>query len=557
MVNEIQNTNQKSRPTDAGETLVRGADGKMYILRGGKLIPRGVSMQSQVKTPPLVVARPPAVPPNTAVSAPVSESSVSVEDELAVAGGFRLSDASATRRMKDIADAYAHGVRDDLETRAALTRLLKLGGMGMKSEAAEKVLAIFRRLPKETLKSAPSRGPRVATKTEASPSRLNISAGSAPAANVRPDTRSPVAGELDRLIGGAVQKSGLRLDDAVLARRFEMVVSARLRDVRDALETREILVREVKTGGMGFSPAEADRVGGILGDMVKKFMGVWQAREKEKTEDWKHRQVQRFEREINYGGEEDDLERRHENLLKRAGVMPSVRKSGVLKAETPSVFPPRASVPTVRVSANAIPKAPTSSKASMPVASQRAVEAVPKLALPPPPPHAKMPLPALVSKKIVSIPVLPAMRVAPFAEKPAVLTSGNPAMAPMMFGGAYMRPKVQDVRFSPRLLGPVDELKELKLADFRRLGRDAGEIVFKLRAKIDLLAEGSFAQRMDGIKALKQSEPWQLYFQLSARALESGTPVEEVIREREKRKESTLTSEEFRAIMEMNKGLRF
>lgn len=123
--------------------------------------------------------------------------------------------------------------------------------------------------------------------------------------------------------------------------------------------------------------------------------------------------------------------------------------------------------------------------------------------------------------------------------------------------GVATRPKVVDVKFTPRLLSPVEELREMNLIDFRRLGRDASEIMFKVKAKIDLLGEESFARKMEGVVAWKQSEPAKLYTTLSTIALTSGQPVSVIIAEREKKGEKTLTVDEFRGIMELMKGLRF
>jgi hypothetical protein len=97
----------------------------------------------------------------------------------------------------------------------------------------------------------------------------------------------------------------------------------------------------------------------------------------------------------------------------------------------------------------------------------------------------------------------------------------------------------------------------MKLQDFRRLSRDPNEAIFKIKAKIDLLEGDSFVKRLEGIDAWKQSEPARLYFTLSAEALEGGKPINEVIDGHEAKKEKTLTLEEFHAIMELNKGLRF
>lgn len=55
----------------------------------------------------------------------------------------------------------------------------------------------------------------------------------------------------------------LQLDDMLL-RRLENAVSTRLRDVRNAIQTKQILSREAKVGGVGFTEQEAERIAGII-----------------------------------------------------------------------------------------------------------------------------------------------------------------------------------------------------------------------------------------------------------------------------------------------------
>src|SRR3989339_1935861 len=57
---------------------------------------------------------------------------------------------------------------------------------------------------------------------------------------------------------------GYRSDDAVIAKRLKNMIIARLKDLRDELETRDAMSKNKKIGGMEFSEAEIDRLlGGI------------------------------------------------------------------------------------------------------------------------------------------------------------------------------------------------------------------------------------------------------------------------------------------------------
>ena len=78
----------------------------------------------------------------------------------------------------------------------------------------------------------------------------------------------------------------------------------------------------------------------------------------------------------------------------------------------------------------------------------------------------------------------------------------------------------------------------------------------KIKDKIDLLHDTSFETKMQGIKAWQASEPNRLYLDLLRQSLD-GRPVPDLIAEREAAKQPTLNKDEFAAILELNRGLRF
>lgn len=119
------------------------------------------------------------------------------------------------------------------------------------------------------------------------------------------------------------------------------------------------------------------------------------------------------------------------------------------------------------------------------------------------------------------------------------------------------RAKIVDIRTPKKLLGPVEEIKSTSLEDFRRLGSTADEAIKKIKEKVDLLEEESFTRKAEGIQAWRQSEIYQLYLDIGNESMNKGESIEEVIRSRTTEGRSCLTSEEFRAVGELNKRLRF
>ena len=118
------------------------------------------------------------------------------------------------------------------------------------------------------------------------------------------------------------------------------------------------------------------------------------------------------------------------------------------------------------------------------------------------------------------------------------------------------KPVATEVRPSPKLTGPVEELRSLTVKDFRRLSREPSEATLKILDKLDLLEEQGFEVKTAGIKAWQDSEVNRLYLELLRQSLE-GRPISEVIAERESKNLPALAKPEFDAIMELNRKLRF
>lgn len=110
------------------------------------------------------------------------------------------------------------------------------------------------------------------------------------------------------------------------------------------------------------------------------------------------------------------------------------------------------------------------------------------------------------------------------------------------------KPQVRDVTPpTPRLVGPVEELKTMTIADFRKLSSDARAACGKIMEKVDLVGAESYERRSEAIRAWRESEPMRLYSSILSSKL-SGTPPPTPL---------PLTDGEFTAIMELNRNLRF
>lgn len=115
--------------------------------------------------------------------------------------------------------------------------------------------------------------------------------------------------------------------------------------------------------------------------------------------------------------------------------------------------------------------------------------------------------------------------------------------------------KVEDVAYRPRLLGPVEELREMTLLDFHRLSPKVKVAVDKIYAKMELLGKEGYDRRIKGMQAWQESPINKLYSSILNESLKRLVPVSKVIEERAGRQKETLTLEEFKHTVQLNKNL--
>ena len=309
---------------------------------------------------------------------------------------------------------------------------------------------------------------------------------------------------LDTMVEQAVSGTGVNLPDEDVRRRYRMLVSLFFRDLRDGLETRSKFTMPVQSGGMGMTDADAERVMADLGKRNDDYHAALTGKAVDDKAKYVAVQTQKV-----LGGQDEmekkDQERREEaftGLLQRTGVQ------GAAPASSPTP-PPREPkvIPVVGLDAQG-----------------KATPAAPATAQP-----------------------------APAAPIP-VQAAAPPASAAPAPSGA--QPLMADVKYSPRLTGPVEEIRSMTMKDFRRLSRDPREATLKIKDKIDLLEDQSFDIKTQGIKAWHDSEINKLYLDILRKSLE-GKPISDVIADLDAKGLPFLAKPEFDAVMELNRKLRF
>jgi len=116
---------------------------------------------------------------------------------------------------------------------------------------------------------------------------------------------------------------------------------------------------------------------------------------------------------------------------------------------------------------------------------------------------------------------------------------------------------VADVKYQRQLSGPTEELKNMRLTDFRRLSKDPKEAIKKLLAKLELLNADGYEKKVAGVMAWRESPIMKLYMTVTKASLDEAIPLTAVLEEKRRTIPEMLTFEECSAIRELNSKLRY
>lgn len=283
------------------------------------------------------------------------------------------------------------------------------------------------------------------------------------------DVQSETDGE--RAAKAIIQTLNLSFPEEIIKKRLVAIVNSRLKDIRDFIQTKEMLMRSVKVGGMGYDQNLATKVMELI--------------EKEAT-------------------------------IIHGHPLPKIHKPKTVPPPPPKPIQPRVA-PAPPASPPVDQSKPQIAQAPRPIVRKQEVKSQPQ-----------------ARQHIVT--AIPSIR------RPA-LDSG--------------RPRMDDIKKPTKVMGPIDEIKELSLNDFRRLGENAAARLAKMEEKLDLLQEDSFVKRAEGIAAWRQSAVYKLYLEIGQQSISQNKPVQEVINNRSAQRLSVIDFQEFEAIADFNKSLRF
>lgn len=309
---------------------------------------------------------------------------------------------------------------------------------------------------------------------------------------------------VDEKLEAILKEANINFGSAAVADRFKQIVRTYLKGIRGRLDTKLTLTKAFDAGGLNFDEESAEKIM-ALSDRSEALA-----------------KAEKMKPPAKIAVPEDKLAG-----LKAVGaadleydLAKEMEKRQAAKAEAvkPLFTPSRPASPP------AGPGAPVK-------------PAPPKL------PPAKKPVPSGAGAK-----------EAP-AAKPAAEPEKLALKRPLETSGG--KKKMEDVKYVPRTSGPVDELGLMDLVAFRRMDKEPQLASAKIKEKIKTLEEEQYSKRSEAIKAWRQSPVNRLYLAVGEEAMTKNKPVDIIIEERKSGGQDTLTGEEFEAIMNLNRDLRF
>ncbi|MFH1207170.1 MAG: hypothetical protein V1668_01015 [Patescibacteria group bacterium] len=294
---------------------------------------------------------------------------------------------------------------------------------------------------------------------------------------------------VEEIVRAVISDFQLSFTDDVMQKRFGKVIESRLRDLRDSVETAEVLSRSKKIGGLEIPADQAAKI------------------------------IQFVEKQIS-------AQPVHKPIESVVAAMPKPDAPPAFIPRPQPVKPPPPAVPTATVKEDIGQLAEEIKKEIQ--------KPLPKLK----PQPAELSKPAPVST--------PDMYTRPVDEMPRIVQVRQVEQA---------RPQVNDIRRPARVMGPVEELADIDLDEFRRQGTNPAEAADRILEKIDLLEHDSWAVKVEAIKAWRQSPVSRLYLQIGRESMEENLAIAEIIRKRMQGNQPYLLLDEFLAINSLNSRL--
>jgi len=281
-------------------------------------------------------------------------------------------------------------------------------------------------------------------------------------------------------------------DNEIIAKRLENIILARVKEIRDDLETKEVLLKGKKVGGLEFTEDQADDLLGL----IRRYAS---------------------QAPIKMIDTDDVLVK----LPTSAASQPKIEMEDGL--------------PVVKM-----PVEPINVKQSQKLSDADNI-------------RGNNELPAGQN----NVKIKPVIEKSLPAPQPQPFDTGKMIPESVLNAKTALKPNLDDVKLERKTMGPIDELENMTIIEFRRLAGDQQSAVGKLKEKINLLEKEGFNRRLEGINAWQKNEVNKFYRLLGQLSMSEGKSIEDVIKERLIGGKPTLALDEFNAVMELNRDLRY
>ncbi|MDD4290558.1 MAG: hypothetical protein PHH83_04825 [Patescibacteria group bacterium] len=116
---------------------------------------------------------------------------------------------------------------------------------------------------------------------------------------------------------------------------------------------------------------------------------------------------------------------------------------------------------------------------------------------------------------------------------------------------------MNDVKQKPKTISPVEELGEININVFRRISNNPVESTQRILNMINAFGKESILKKAAAIKNWRKSEIYRIYLMLGRESIEKSLSVSKIIEQKAIANEKTITLEEFQAISDLNKKIKF
>ncbi len=306
----------------------------------------------------------------------------------------------------------------------------------------------------------------------------------------------------------ALEELNYTFPSSELQERLKSVIDARVRNVRNSIQTFDKLTQDIPSGGLGFSKLEADRVSLVLNkyleDKNKDIYGSKLAEIKQAEDEEKNKNEERAR-----AAEEAEKKNLDERFTKMTGKAPP---------------------PVIASEARQSPPALTKKE----IATKKQISLPPEEA-----PYSVIPSGVQTESRDLTSSKKQTGGISPLVPKTGLGRNDTKREVP-----PPPRPVLEDIKFTPKLAGPTEEIARLSADDFRKLSGDPKEAVMKIKDKLALLRGESYKKYQAGIEAWRNSPLYSEYLKIINKSLSEGTPLDTALASAK-----TLTKDEFDAII--------